>query len=73
MKKVLNICVFIISIACLFISALLFRNMAIFCDEFNTSPDVVCGGSTELLLNWAKLFLLAILSVFSAINIFLKK
>ncbi len=69
MKKTLNILVFIFSLASLVISLVLFYNMGIFVDEFNTSPDVVCGGEFWLYMDWLRLFLLAAVTLFSGMNL----
>lgn len=69
MKKTLNILVFIFSLASLVISLVLFYNMGIFVDEFNTSPDAVCGGEFWLYMDWLRLFLLAAVTLFSGMNL----
>lgn len=71
-RRLANIIAFIISTFCLIISVRLFWNTAIFCDEFNTSPDIIDGGLVMLLLDWARLFLLLFTSLLSFIGI-LKK
>ncbi|CEJ73071.1 Uncharacterised protein [[Clostridium] sordellii] len=42
--KILKISIFVLSLICLIISLKLFLNLAIYADEFHTSPDVVLGG-----------------------------
>lgn len=69
MKKALNIIIFIGSLLALIISLKLFWNMGVFVDEFNTSPDVVCGGDFWLYMDWLRLFILAIITVASGINL----
>lgn len=71
MKKKLNIVIFIGSLIALLISIKLFWNMGIFVDEFNTSPDVVCGGEFWLYMDWLRLFVLAIITILSGINLFI--
>ncbi|MBQ8474729.1 MAG: hypothetical protein IJ499_03595 [Clostridia bacterium] len=73
MKKAINVMIFVLSVVCLAITAALFQNTAVFCDEFNTTPANVFGGMAGLVGNWVKMMLLAVLSVVSAINVFLKK
>ena len=69
-NKMINIVVFILSIICFFISMKLFFNMMIFADEYNTSPDIVCGGELWLYLNWIKLGLLFTISFILGIKLF---
>lgn len=69
----LNIIVFILSIICFFISLKLFFNMMVFVDEYNTSPDIVCGGEIWLFLNWIKLGLLFIISFILGKKVFYNK
>lgn len=72
-KKILDLCIFLICIICLVISLDLLWNMGIFCDEFNTSPREVCGGETQLMLYWGRIFLLFIATVLSGIKLIKKK
>lgn len=72
-SKIPDIIIFILSLTSLIISLVLFYNMAIFCDEFGTSPDIVCGGEAELLADWGRLFLLALICLLSFINLFRKR
>lgn len=72
-SKIPDIIIFILSITSLIISLVLFYNMAIFCDEFNTTPAVVCGGEAELLADWGRLFFLALICLLSFINLFKKE
>ena len=69
-NKLINSIVFVLSVICLIITALSFYNMGILVEEFNTSPDVVYGGTLWLYLNWGKLALLVVISVLSGINLF---
>lgn len=72
-NKKVNVVIFVLSLICLVISAKLFINMAIFTDEFNTSPDVVCGGDFWLSMDWLRLALLFVISIVSGIKLFEKK
>lgn len=72
-SKIPDIIIFILSVTSLIISLVLFYNMGIFCDEFGTSPDIVCGGEAELLADWGRLFLLALICLLSFINLFRKR
>lgn len=70
MNRIWNVIIFIGSLLALIISVKLFWNMGIFVDEFNTSPDVVCGGSFWSYMDWLRLFVLAIITIASGINLF---
>lgn len=69
MKKTLNIIIFTGCLLALIISVKLFWNTGVFVDEFNTSPDVVCGGNFWLYMDWLRLFILALITVLSGINL----
>lgn len=69
MKKKMNMIIFIGSLIALMISIKLFWNMGIFVDEFNTSPDIVCGGDFWLYMDWLRLFVLAMITIFSGIKL----
>lgn len=73
MKKGLNIFVFIFGTISLVISLVLFYNMGVFVDEFNTTPSVVCGGDFWLYMDWLRLFLLAVITLLSGINLVKKQ
>ncbi len=47
--------------------------MMVFVDEYNTSPDIVCGGEIWLFLNWIKLGLLFIISFILGKKVFYNK
>lgn len=72
-NKKVNVVIFVLSLICLVVSAKLFINMAIFTDEFNTSPDIVCGGDFWLSMDWLRLALIFIISIVSGIKLFEKK
>jgi hypothetical protein len=68
--KFLDISIFLLSIVCLVISFKLFRNMGIYVDEFNTSPDVVLGGDFWLYMAWLRLGFSALICILSGISLF---
>lgn len=72
-SKIPDIIIFVLSLASLIISLILFYNMGIFCDEFNTTPAALCGGEAELLADWGRLFFLALICLLSFINLIRKK
>lgn len=71
--KILKISIFVLSLICLIISLKLFLNLAIYADEFNTSPDVVLGGEFWLYMNWLRLILSGAICVLSGISLFKDK
>lgn len=72
-SKILNISIFILNVICLLISLKLFWNIAIYVDEFNTSPDVVLGGSLWLTMDCIRLWALILLCILSGIRLLKKK
>ena len=72
-EKTLKISIFVLSLVCLIISVKLFFNLAIYVDEFNTSPDVVLGGEFWLSMNWLRLVLSGIICILSGISLFKDK
>lgn len=68
--KIIDIFIFTLSTICFIGSTKLFINMMIFADEYNTSPDIICGGEFWLYLNWIILPLLFIICVISGIKVF---
>jgi hypothetical protein len=44
--------------------------MAIFVDEYNSSPSIVDGGDFWLTMDWLRVLLLLLLCVISGISIF---
>ena len=72
-NKIVNICIFLLSIISLIISLKLFWNMGIYVDEFNTSPDVVLGGNLWLYMDWLRLGFSALICLLSGINLFAEK
>lgn len=69
-KRKLSIIVFILSFFSLLISFKLFWNLAIFADEYNSSPSIVNGGEFWLTMDWLRLLLLLLLCVISGISLF---
>ncbi len=61
--------IFILSILNLIITIFLFGNMMIFCDEYNSTPALVCGGNFGLFLSWFRLVLSLLLCIFAYRNI----
>lgn len=70
MKKPVNIFIFIITTLALIISAKLFYNLGIYADQYGVSSDIVLGGNFWLLMDWLRLFILLILSIFSFVKLF---
>lgn len=70
--KLIKWTIFIFSVVCFVISYKQIINLAIYSDEFNTSPDVVLGGEFWLFVSKLEFIILLILSVLSAINLFKK-
>lgn len=70
-KKIINGVVFTLSSICFIISVKLFFNMMVFADEYNTSPDIICGGEFWLNLTWIRLGLLFIISFISGVKLFM--
>lgn len=68
-SQTLSIVIFVISFISLFISLKLFYNLAIFSDEFGTSPSVVNGSDFWLMMDWLRMFLLFVLCLVSGISI----
>ena len=58
-----------LSIICLIITCKLFWNIAIYADEFNTSPDIVLGGEFWLYMNWFKIGASALICILSGISL----
>lgn len=71
--KSLNLSIFLLSLISLIISMKLFWNMGVYVDEFNTSPDIVLGGSFWLYMDWLRLVALGIITVISGLNLVSKK
>lgn len=66
----INVAIFILSSICLIISIKLFCNIAVYADEFNTSPDKILGGNLWLLSDWLRLVLSGLISILAGINLF---
>lgn len=65
-----NIGIFILSFICLLISGKTILNLAIFSDEFNTSPDIVLGGEFWLYMNWLQLPICVLICILVGINLY---
>ncbi len=61
--------VFLLCLACLVISLMLLWNLGVFCDEHNTTPAQVCGGTAMLTLYWLRLLFLSAATVFSGVGL----
>lgn len=71
--KGVNITIFLLSFICLIVSVMSFINIAIFSDEFNTSPNIILGGELWLYMNWLELGFLSAILIISGLNIFTKQ
>ncbi|MGO1469227.1 MAG: hypothetical protein ACTHW2_04315 [Tissierella sp.] len=69
-KKYIDIIIFILTSVSFLISVKLFWNIAIYVDEYGTSPDIIYGGEFWLIMSWARLFILGVLAVFSLVKLF---
>lgn len=69
-SKFINGSIFVLSFISLIISCKLFWNLAIYADEFNTSPDVVLGGEFWLYMNWIKIGISVLICILLGINLF---
>lgn len=65
MKKILLALISFLCVACLLISCKLFWNIAIYADEFNSSPNIIFGGHFWLITEWLNLFFLFLASCLS--------
>lgn len=72
-RKVFDVSIFIICIACLGISLKLLWEMGIFVDEYNVTPTIVCGSEIGLIIYWLRLLLQLILCILSGINLIVRK
>lgn len=70
MKKILVFCVVLVITLCEIRD---FYNIAIFCDEYNSSPCIVYGSEAGLIMNWIKLGLLILLSIFTLLDCLVKR
>ncbi|MFX4261149.1 hypothetical protein ACOBQJ_02995 [Pelotomaculum propionicicum] len=69
-SKVVNWIIFGVSLIALIISLKLFYNMALYADEYGSSPVLVCGGWFWLCMDWFRLGLLFLLCLISSFNAF---
>ena len=68
-KEWINVIVFIISLVSLIISLVLMVNMAIYADEYASSPVRVTGGWFWLNMYWLRLGLLFVLCLISGLKL----
>lgn len=66
-QRRINIAVPVFAVVILVTTVLLFWNLGVFVDEFNTSPAIVYGSEFGLRLDWLRLPLAGILCVFSLV------
>jgi hypothetical protein len=62
--------IFLLSTLALIISVILFYNLAVYADEYNSSPVLVCGGWFWLSMYWLRLAILGLISILSVIKLF---
>lgn len=70
MKKIL---VFLVVLTITLFEIRDFYNIAIFCDEYNSSPCIVYGSEAGLIMNWIKLGLLILVSIFTLLDCLVKR
>lgn len=68
-NKKINLVIFLLSVLTLVISLKLFYNMAIYSDEYNSSPVLVSGGWFWLSMGWLRLALLVVISILSGMKL----
>ncbi len=69
-NKFTNITIIILSCISLIISCKTILSLAIFSDEFNTSPDVILGGEFWLNMNWLQIPICVLVCILAAINLY---
>ena len=67
-NKILNRISILLSMSCLIISLVITYNIAIYSDEFGSSPRIIFGGDFWLYMYWLQLFFLAVLVFVSIKN-----
>lgn len=72
-RKVFDVSIFVICIACLGISLKLLWEMGVFVDEYNVTPALVCGSELGLIIYWLRLLLQFILCILSGIKLIRRK
>lgn len=70
--KLVNRTIFLLSVISLVISMVLFYNLAIYCDEYNASPEMIYGGNWRLLLEWGNLIILFFICLLAGFRLFRK-
>lgn len=71
-NRVIDICILMIGIFNVMISSILFRNLGVFVDEYNTSPDIVFGGDFWNYAYWVMMLFNALIVILSILKL-LKK
>lgn len=66
----IEICIFVLSLLCSIISFQLFYNIAVFADEFATSPISIYGGELENLTSWIQLLFTTLVTILSGIHLY---
>ena len=61
---------FILSLVSLIISLILFWNLGVYSDEYGSSPVLVTGGWSWLIIDWVRLGLIFILCIISGFKAF---
>lgn len=69
-NKFTNITIILLSCVSLIISCKTIFSLAIFSDEFNTSPDIILGGEFWLNMNWLQIPLCILICILAAINLY---
>lgn len=72
-KKLCRIIMFINGIICFLIYIRLFYNVFVFCDQNNSSPQIVYGGNQYLILSWINIGMLLVLCICLFIKIIKKE
>ena len=72
-NKAAKIVMFLLGFCSLLINAKLFYNVAAFCDQYNSTPQVVYGGNLYLILFWINMFLLLFLCLYLLVKIIIKE
>ena len=62
--------IFILSLVSLVISLILFWNLGVYSDEYGSSPVLVTGGWSWLIIDWVRLGLIFILCIISGFKAF---
>ena len=71
-KRIVNTLIFVLSFISLVISLKVFWNIAIYVDDYGTSPTGIYGGEFWLYMAWLRLSLLAVITLLSGVKLFSK-